>query len=87
VLTFDFGGAAFGLQAFLTTFSKEDICESQPCLTVSLADNSMPHPTYLPFMEFLFLSRGDNECHPPVLTYCALYIVLNREQRCLLKEG
>jgi hypothetical protein len=28
-LTFDFGGAAFGLQAFLTTFSNEDICNSQ----------------------------------------------------------
>ena len=24
-LTFDFGGVGFGLQAFLTTFSKEDI--------------------------------------------------------------
>lgn len=25
VLTFDLGGVGFGLQAFLTTFSKEDI--------------------------------------------------------------
>jgi hypothetical protein len=26
-LTFAFGGAGFGLQAFLTTFSNEDICD------------------------------------------------------------
>lgn len=40
-------------------------------------------------MEYLSLPRGDNEGHPLplVLTYCALYIVLNGEQRRLLKDG
>jgi hypothetical protein len=31
-LTFAFGGAGFGLQAFLTTFSNEDICDWPPFL-------------------------------------------------------
>ena len=35
-LTFAFGGAGFGLQAFLTTFSNEDICERPTFLYLAI---------------------------------------------------
>lgn len=66
-LTLDFGGAAFGLQAFLTTFSNEDIVSGQAFFTwlctltpddgrlttVTWSGSWVPPRNHFPFMEML----------------------------------
>ncbi len=45
-LTFDLGGVGFGLHAFLTTFSKEDICQmmskEEPDSDLALVESHNP---------------------------------------------
>jgi hypothetical protein len=64
VQTFDFGGAGFGLQAFLTTFSNEDICKSQGCLHVTRSQlNGLTRPTFLLWKPFLCPTVTANVIH------------------------